>query len=87
MEEILNTIENSKNELVTKLMADFDKADLNKDGVIDFSEYMRLIWGNADQNQSTTLRQIRKQFNSGDKNKDGKISREEFFQMCLKLQL
>ena len=61
------------------MMQQFDQLDIDGDGNIDFSEYVRNAW-DADESLSSsiTLRQLRRQFKSCDLNRDGKISREEF---------
>ena len=71
-----------KDEFVHQMMQQFDQLDIDGDGNIDFSEYVRNAW-DADPDEalsssSITLRQLRRQFKSCDLNRDGKISREEF---------
>ena len=69
-----------KDKFVQEMMLDFDKADLDKDGTINFSEYVRKVWGESEvtQEMPPTLRQLRRQFKRQDQNGDGKISRQEF---------
>ena len=67
-------------EFVKQMMADFDRADLDGDGTINFSEYVRKVWGEMEMSdhEPPTLRQLRRQFKQQDLNGDGKISRQEF---------
>ena len=75
-----------KDKFVQQMMLDFDKADLDKDGTINFSEYVRKVWGESEvtQEMPPTLRQLRRQFKRQDQNGDGKISRQEFEMMAEK---
>lgn len=78
----------SKQKFMQEMMADFDKADLNGDQNIDFSEYIRLIWKDQqDSDKLTTLKQLRRQFKAYDLNKDGRISRQEFQDVAEKVWL
>ncbi len=75
-------------EFVQKMMADFDRADQNGDGGLDFGEYLRKIWSDQDQTEAPlTMKRIRKEFKTIDKNRDGKISREEFRELAMKIAL
>ena len=40
-----------KDKFVQEMMLDFDKADLDKDGTITFSEYVRKVWGESELTQ------------------------------------
>jgi Ca2+-binding EF-hand superfamily protein len=70
-----------KAEFLHKMMSDFDKADLDGDGNIDFSEYVRKVWGQievSEHEMQPTLRQLRRHFKQQDLDGNGKISRQEF---------
>lgn len=89
-------VNRQKEEFIRRMMEDFDKADLNGDGKIDFSEYVRKVWDDTtlkddddDEFASTTtpitLRQLRREFRKQDLNGDGKISRREFQHLAEKM--
>ncbi len=82
------TIEKTEQELfIDKMMEDFDKADLDGDGSMDFSEYVRKVWGEMEgdgEEVPISLRQLRREFRKVDLNNDGRISRREFRHMAEK---
>jgi len=75
-EVIVNESEQEK--FVREMMEDFDRSDLDGNGSMDFSEYIRQVWSDETQEKSATLQQLRRQFKAFDLNQDGKISRQEF---------
>ena len=64
-----------KNEFVQKMMLEFDNADENKDGAINFSEYVEKLNGKID---VAILEEFKRQFSYHNENEGGKISRREF---------
>ena len=75
--------ESEQEKFVREMMEDFDRADMDGNGNMDFSEYIRKVWSDESQAQgksskSSTLQQLRRQFKAFDLNQDGKISRQEF---------
>ena len=74
------------------MMEDFDRADLDGDGNIDFSEYIKshtaappsggsptIRTSNGEANQDTfDLKALRRDFRRSDADRDGMISRQEF---------
>ena len=75
------------------MMEDFDRADLDGDGNIDFSEYIkshtaappsggsptiRTSNGEANQEDTFDLKALRRDFRRSDADRDGMISRQEF---------
>ena len=85
-EKMLEKLKNvEKTEFVNKQMAEFDKFDLDGNGSIDFSEFVRKNWGSSETEKSKqTLRQLRRKFKQHDTNNDGKISRDEYQAMLEK---
>ena len=89
LEAFLQELEVSKNgiindpndKLMKKLMLEFDKADLDKDGTINFSEFTLKILGaeiaNTDQSNGM-IKNLKDHFAAQDLNGDGKISKQEF---------
>ena len=55
----------------------FNSIDLNKDGLIDFSESKDYAF-NVVSNLNSSLEHFQKVFESMDKNKDGFVDKEEF---------
>ena len=97
LEAFLKELEVSKNgikddaddKLMKKLMLEFDKADLDKDGSINFSEFTLKLLGaefaNTDQSSNGMMIQdLKDHFGAQDLNGDGKISRQEFQTMINK---
>ena len=76
-EEVIEN-ESDQEKFVREMMEDFDRADLDGNGSMDFSEYIRQVWSDETQEKSATLQQLRRQFKAFDLNQDGKISRQEF---------
>ena len=59
-EVIVNESEQEK--FVREMMEDFDRSDLDGNGSMDFSEYIRQVWSDETQEKSATLQQLRRQF-------------------------
>ena len=59
-EVIVNESEQEK--FVREMMEDFDCADLDGNGSMDFSEYIRQVWSDETQEKSANLQQLRRQF-------------------------
>ena len=77
MLEKLTNVE--KTEFIRQQMAEFDQFDLDGNGSIDFSEFVRKNWGSSETDKSKqTLKQLRRKFKQHDTDHDGKISREEY---------
>ena len=76
--------ESEQEKFVREMMEDFDRADMDGNGSMDFSEYIRKVWSEEQtttqekSKSSSTLQQLRRQFKAFDLNQDGKISRQEF---------
>jgi hypothetical protein len=65
-------MESYKNKMLTNL---FLKADTNKDGTIDFTEFLRI--GGEDHLTDEEIKEYEEDFEKADKDGDGKLSLEE----------
>ena len=54
--------ESEQEKFVREMMEDFDRSDLDGNGSMDFSEYIRQVWSDETQEKSATLQQLRRQF-------------------------
>ena len=54
--------ESEQEKFVREMMEDFDRADLDGNGSMDFSEYIRQVWSDETQEKSASLQQLRRQF-------------------------
>lgn len=94
VEKFKSTQDSEKEDkFVERMLSIFDAADLDSNGSIDFSEFIKNEWQNEDSTKhlsaatssknhtsltAKSLKQLRKEFNNRDLNHDGKISRDEF---------
>ena len=61
-EEVIVNSESEQEKFVREMMEDFDRSDLDGNGSMDFSEYIRQVWSDETQEKSATLQQLRRQF-------------------------
>ena len=61
-EEVIVNSESEQEKFVREMMEDFDRFDLDGNGSMDFSEYIRQVWSDETQEKSATLQQLRRQF-------------------------
>ena len=66
---------NEKKKLIAEQMVEFDRFDLDGNGSIDFSEFVKKSWNSQ---SSKSLKHLRREFKKHDANHDGKISRDEY---------
>lgn len=88
----ISNCDQEEQDFVEKMLKVFDAADLDGDGSIDFSEFIKNEWQTDDSSQqlstatstskctvtNKSLKQLRREFTNRDLNHDGKISRDEF---------
>ena len=60
--EVIVNSESEQEKFVREMMEDFDRFDLDGNGSMDFSEYIRQVWSDETQEKSATLQQLRRQF-------------------------
>ena len=65
-----------KEKLIAEQMDEFDRFDLDGNGSIDFSEFVKKNWSSS--RSSKSLKHLRREFKKTDSNHDGKISRDEY---------
>ena len=65
-----------KEKLIAEQMDEFDRFDLDGNGSIDFSEFVKKNWSSS--HSSKSLKILRREFKKTDSNHDGKISRDEY---------
>ena len=61
-EEVIVRNESEQEKFVREMIEDFDRSDLDGNGSMDFSEYIRQVWSDETQEKSATLQQLRRQF-------------------------
>ena len=66
-----------KTKFVEGMMRDFDAADLDGDGNIDFGEFIRSKMTQEDTDGNFDMKKLRREFRRNDTDRDGMISRLE----------
>ena len=66
-----------KKQMIAQKMVEFDQFDLDGNGSIDFSEFVKKNWSDSSTG-GRSLKHLRREFKKHDSNSDGKISRDEY---------